>query len=199
MAATERYTWLMSTQAEMQLLTAEEFFHLPEPPHGGKLELVLGRVVEHMPVSGKHGVRASRINRAIGYFVEQHSLGECMVETGYILRRNPDLVRAPDVSFLAAEQTPEGGIPEEGFLQAVPTLAVEVVSPGDLDADVQDKVIDYLTAGAERVWVVRPKSRSVTVYHGDSARILTGAAVLSSDDAGFSAPGFELKLEDLFA
>lgn len=183
----------------MQLLTAEEFFHLPDPPHGGKMELVLGRVVEHMPVSGKHGVRALAIGQALRTFVRQHDLGECMVETGYILRRNPDLVRAPDVSFLASEHILEGGIPEEGFLEARPTLAVEVVSPGDLDADVQDKVIDYLSAGAERVWVVRPKQRTVTVYHGDSARILTGAAVLSSDDAGFTVPGFELNLDELFA
>ncbi len=190
----------MSTQAEMQLLSAEEFFHLPEPPQGGKMELVKGRVVKHMPVRGKDGVRASKINRVLGLFVEKGALGECMVETGYILRRNPDLVRAPDISFLAAEHLPEGGIPEEGFLETVPTLAVEVVSPGDLDSDVNDKVLDYLNAGCDRVWVVRPRQKTVTVHHGNgTARILRVGAVLTSDDAALSEPGFELSLDELFA
>lgn len=42
-----------------KLLTAEEFFRLPDPFHGGKMELVAGKVVCQMPVSGGHGKRAS--------------------------------------------------------------------------------------------------------------------------------------------
>lgn len=190
----------MSTQAELQLLTAEEFFQLSDPADGGKMELVRGRVVNFMPVSGKHGIRALLIGQALRQFVVSHKLGECMVETGYILARNPDVVRAPDVSFLAADRVPAGGVPEEGFIDGVPSLAIEVVSPNDLDSEVTDKVLDYLEAGCERVWVVRPRRNTVTIHYANgTARILSAGTVLTSDDAGFTVPGFELPLDELFA
>ncbi|MGH2633087.1 MAG: Uma2 family endonuclease [Tepidiformaceae bacterium] len=41
------------TTAE-RLITVEEFYALPDPPQGGKMELVDGRVVTMSPVGRKH-------------------------------------------------------------------------------------------------------------------------------------------------
>jgi Uma2 family endonuclease len=153
----------MTTEATSGLLTAEEFFALPVPPDGARIELISGRVVRHMPASGKHCVRVLSIGRRLAEFVEANHLGTTLVEAGFILARDPDLVRAPEVAFLADEDTPVSGIPEEGFIEQRPTLAVEVVSPNDLDSMVTDKVADYLDAGVPRVWAVRPKRKLVTV------------------------------------
>jgi Uma2 family endonuclease len=61
-------------------------------------------------------------------------------------------------------------------------------------------VLEYLDAGSERVWVVRPDSRTVTVYRADrTARILRQPEVLDSDDAGFTVNGFELPVAAVFA
>lgn len=164
------------------------------------MELVAGKVVTHMPVSGKHGTRAGFIARALGNFADERRLGETAVEAGFLLRRSPDTVLAPDVSFFAYSDERPGGVPEEGFVPYPPTLAVEVVSPNDLDSEVMGKVDDYLAANIERVWVVRPKSRTVTVYRADkTARIVSVDGVLQSDDAAFGAPGFQLLVAELFA
>lgn len=45
-----------------------------------------------------------------------------------MLRREPDQLRIPDVSFVSWNEVPDDGIPE-GFWEGPPTLAVEIISP----------------------------------------------------------------------
>ncbi len=183
-----------------QLLTAEEFFELPDPLEGGKMELVAGRVVTNMPVSHGHGERVTNIVFALKLFLQDRPIGRLSVETGFLIRRDPDSVRAPDVAFLSNEMAPEGGIPDEGFVPCPPTLAVEVISPDDRDEEVSEKLAAYLAAGVQRVWIVRKKTESVTVHRPDgTARIYGRDETLTSDEAGFSVPGFALPVGRIFA
>jgi Uma2 family endonuclease len=93
---------------------------------------------------------------------------------------------------------PGGGIPK-GYIPGPPALAIEVVSPKDRDAEVQEKVLEYLSAGAERVWVVRPSTKTVTMHRPDgTARTLGIDATLTSDDAAFGVDGFALPVAGLF-
>lgn len=189
----------MSTEARTHLLTAEEFYQLPDPIEGGKMELVRGEVVTYMPVGGQHAEIALTIGQALRTFAKEHQLGSAGVEPGFILRRNPDVVRAPDAAFITKEQLPGGRMPK-GFIQGRPALAVEVISPKELDAEVADKIADYLAAGTERIWIVRPQQKTVTVIHPDrSSQTLEPGQSLTSDDAGFSVEGFSLPLDELFA
>ena len=172
---------------------------LPEPPEGGKMELVRGEVVCMAPVGGEHGKRALRLGARILAFAGEHQLGEAGAEIGYRLRKDPDVVRAPDVSFLAASRLKDGRFPQ-GYVDGPPTLAVEVVSPGDRDGDVSTKVEDYLAAGTARVWVVRPEQRTITVYRSNGdAHIFREGETLGSDDAAFEVDGFALDVRDVFA
>lgn len=182
-----------------KLITAEDFYRMPKPRTGERLELVKGEVVTMSPPGAVHGDKASVVVSALRLFAEQHRLGKVLIETGFRLERNPDTVRAPDVSFISNRRLPADGLPE-GFILGAPDLAVEVVSPGDLDWEVQGKVGEYLANGANRVWAIRPRARTVTVHHPDgSARTLNVEATLTSEDASFSVPGFRLSLRDLFA
>ncbi|MGE0600147.1 MAG: Uma2 family endonuclease [Dehalococcoidia bacterium] len=180
------------------ILTADEFWELPEPPQGGRTELVAGRVVTEMPVGRLHAKLAARLLRAIGDFVDQHRLGETHVELGHRTSRSPDSVRAPDVSFVAKDRL--AGTASDGFLEFAPTLAIEVISPGDREGDVAAKVEEYFDGGAERVWIVRPRNKTITVHRpGGDAHTYTVRDTLSSDDAAFEVDGFELNLEQFFA
>jgi len=180
-----------------KLLTAEDLARMPELPTGERYELAEGELIVMPPPGAFHGRFASRLDSRLRPFVEAHVLGEVFVETGYLLRRDPDTVRAPDVSFVSAARIPAGGLQEEGFFPGSPDLAVEIVSPGDLDAEVEGKVDDYLEYGTRLVWVVRPKQRTVTVYHPDgTARRLGLGDTLEGEDV---LPGFILPLSDLFA
>ena len=187
----------MATQTTEKLLTAEEFYALPDPPHGGRMELWEGSVRVEMPVGRPHSKRAIRLIMRLGPFVEGNGLGELHVELGHRLRRDPDIVFAPDVSFLASERLTDTA--PEGFINGPPTLAVEVTSPDDLDREVAAKVQTYLDYGTQRVWVVRERTQTITVYRPDgSARVFGMTESISSDDAGFGLDGFTMPVTEVF-
>src|SRR5688572_24308012 len=101
----------MSAEPASRTLTAEEFFRLPDPPEGGKMELVCGRVVTHMPVGGEHGIIALAIGSELRAFATGHSLGQVGVEVGFRLFEVPDTVRAPDAHFVRADRLIDGRMP----------------------------------------------------------------------------------------
>jgi Uma2 family endonuclease len=87
----------------------------------------------------------------------------------------------------------------KAFFEGSPDLAVEVVSPGDTDREVTDKVRDYLSHDTPLVWVIRPESQTLTVHRPDmTARTYVPGEALTSADAGFEVEGFALRVEDLF-
>ncbi|MEX0784972.1 MAG: Uma2 family endonuclease [Dehalococcoidia bacterium] len=188
----------MSAEPATKTLTAEEFYQLPDPPEGGKMELVCGRVVTHMPVGGEHGSIALSVGSDLRSFVREHGLGLAGVEVGFRLFEVPDTVRAPDAHFVRADRLFDGRMPKS-FYPGYPDLAIEVVSPDDRDTEIQEKVDDYLLGGTPRVWVVRPERQSVTVHTPDGvARTLRGDDTLTSADAGFDVEGFALPVARIF-
>jgi Uma2 family endonuclease len=113
-----------------------------------------------------------------------------------MISRDPDTVRAPDFAFIHKDRLPAVD-PEEAFWPGAPDLAVEVLSPADTVAEVDDKVKAWLTAGALMVWVVNPKWESVTVYRSaTNITTLTKNDQLEGQDV---VPGFACRVEDIFA
>lgn len=177
-----------------ELLKAEEYYLLPEEP-GWRDELVEGSVVrEPMPSFG-HGSASVKIARLLGNWVEPRGLGEVVGECGFVLRRDPDTVRGPDAAFVSAERlaTWNG---EGPFFEGAPDLAVEVLSPSNTRGEVERKVREYLAAGARRVWVVDPASRSVTVHRSGVAPRRLGQE--DALDGGDVLPGFTLPVSRIF-
>lgn len=73
---------------------------------------------------------------------------------------------------------------------------IDVVSPNDEAADVNEKVREYLAAGVLLVWVVYPESRSINVYRASANNSqLSETDVLSGEDV---VPGFSLPVREIF-
>jgi Uma2 family endonuclease len=90
-------------------------------------------------------------------------------------------------------------LPEDAWVEGAPTLAIELASGTDLDAEMAERVRDWLEAGAERVWEVRPRTRTVTVHRlGAPPRTLGDGDTLASDDAAFSVEGSALPVDTIF-
>ena len=152
------------TAVAEKLVTAEEMLQHPE---WGRCELIDGRVVLMSPAGAQHGDVAMIIAGKIFNFARPKKLGRVFAaETGFIISRNPDTVRGPDVMFLSHARIPAGGIPKE-YLPVVPDLAVEVVSPNDSSNAVNEKRIEWLEAGAQLVWVIHPDHQTVHAYRAD--------------------------------
>jgi Uma2 family endonuclease len=160
-----------------------------------KRELVRGEVVETMPPNGRHGVIASEVGYRLRAWVKQGQHGVVGVESGFILNRNPDVVRGPDVYFVRAERVPPTGVPD-AFWTIAPDLAVEVVSPSESADDVRAKVRDFRAAGTLLVWEIYPRSQEVVVHTLDGvARTYSGTDVLAFPDV---LPGFTCTVAELF-
>jgi Uma2 family endonuclease len=174
-------------------MTAEEFRLLPDS--GKRRALVRGEVVETMPPGGVHGVIAIMLGALLRVWAKAGRHGVVGAESGFILGRDPDIVRGPDLSFVAAARVPPAGIPE-AFWEQAPELAVEIVSPSETAEEVREKVRDFLAAGTPLVWVVYPRTREVLVHRpGGSIHVLGEADML--EDAAV-LPGFQCRVGELF-
>lgn len=159
----------MTVIAPRPLVTADELPSVSTRHSvlGKRTELVRGELIVMAPAGGRHGQTAHKVALLVGNHVLERNLGRVFAaETGFLLRRDPDTVRAPDVAFVAAERLRIEDIPA-GFLEMAPDLAVEVTSPGDSGVAVRNKETDWLAAGTRLVWVVSPESRSIIVHRPD--------------------------------
>ncbi len=179
---------------EQKLLTVEDLYHLPSTDM--RTELIDGVLVEMSPAGGRHGELVIQIGWLLREHTVRYRLGKVMGgDPGIILRRNPDHVRAPDVCFVAAARLPAGGLPD-GFLDFVPDLIVEVVSPDDRPREIRQKTREWLEGGARLVWTVYPKTREVVVSQPGAEDTTYRAA--DTLDAGSVLPGFSATEADFF-
>ncbi len=174
------------------LLTAEEYACLPDED-GYRDELSRGRLVREPQPQAPHGRVQLNVGAELRLFVKQHGLGYVTVESGYILERNPDTVRGPDVAFVARERYGET-LPER-WPEFGPDLAVEVLSPSDRVSRMAEKVAQYFGAGTRLVWVIDPEERTATVFRSPIAvRVLGESDELDGEDV---LPGFRIRVADV--
>lgn len=104
-------------------------------------------------------------------FVTMNKLGTVYMDgVRYILAGTPqDIQRTykPDFSFVRA-----GRIPKDldwlGDFPFAPDLAVEVVSPGQTNQALINRVSRYLNAGTEEVWLVYQNRKTLWHYRADT-------------------------------
>lgn len=175
-------------------ITLEEFRRMPEED-AYRVELSRGRLVREPRPGAEHGWLAGRLVRLLGSHAEERQLGFAVTETGFLLAENPPTIRGPDAAFIAKERLSGKEIPA-GFWTVPPSLAVEVVSPSNTVGEIQEKVLDYLEAGTELVWVVDPRTRVVTVWRPPAkARVVRQGEVVDGEDV---LPDFRLEVAALF-
>ena len=175
----------MATQVST-LLTAEEFYSLGD---SGPAELIHGKVVRLAAPKPKHGRITMRLGSWVHRFVEEQKLGQVYAaETGYLLERDPDLIRCPDISFVRTELSKEHD--EDDYYTHSPDLVVEVLSPSERPERVKEKIQVWLTFGAKSVWVLDPEEKTITVHHaGTTPRVGKGQEVFQD---AVVLPGFEI-------
>ena len=135
----------------------------------------------------------------IGYlhaFLSQQDLGVVLGADGTV-RLMPGLVRIPDVAFVSWRHFPNRRLPRQPIPDLVPDLAVEVLSEGNTETEMANKLQEYFRAGVQLVWYVYPETRTVQVYTSPSdVRLLAEDDTL---DGATVLPGFRLSIREWFA
>ncbi|TWU11350.1 hypothetical protein CA54_01570 [Symmachiella macrocystis] len=175
-------------------VTADELIRICDD--STRYELVSGELHMMSPAGWRHGELVFRLSMLIGAYVEQNRLGRCFgAETGFLIQQNPDTVLAPGIAFIAVKNLPDTE-PEQAYWPSAPDLVVEVRSPQDRDAAVQEKAIRWLAAGGELIWDIDPAQQCVTVYRPQAAPLVIPHE--ESLDGGTVLPGFCLPLAGFF-
>jgi Uma2 family endonuclease len=144
------------------LLTEAEFLALPEV--AGKQELLDGELLTLPPPTLWHSEMIKRLQAHLETVLDRSRVWS---ETAYRMRPGRWLI--PDLSVSWPDQPRY-----EEWFQASPMVAVEIASRGNTAAELEQKVVAYLEHGAAEVWVVYPKTRTMTV-HRKGAAVRVGA------------------------
>ncbi len=188
----------MTAPTVIQVMSTDELFALPED--GVDRELIRGELREKPMTkrNRKHSRAEGRLALLLGKWLEQQPepRGEILDgEAGFRIRRDPDTSVGIDLAYISAELS--AATPEEAvYVDGVPVLAVEILSPSDTQEAILDKVREYLDVGVAQVWLVEPEFRTVTVYRaGAEPQLFNVQHDLSGDP---ELPGFRVKVAEIF-
>ena len=152
------------TNSETQpKLTLEEFLKLPDLDES--YELVEGEAIKKMSPKFFH----SRLTASFWSELSSWSndSGQVAIEWSVVLQRlGKDWVPVPDLLYVSHERL-AADWREDAPCPVLPELVIEIVSPDQTFNQLAQKAMDYLSAGIDRVWVVYPPMRSLTVFFAD--------------------------------
>jgi Uma2 family endonuclease len=184
----------MNTLLKAPPYTAEDLLTMPD---GDRFELVDGNLVERK-MSLWSSYIAGRLYYLLEAFAESQKPGWVLPEgTSYqCFPGQPLKVRKPDTSFIRFERLTAEQAQSEGHVKIHPDVAAEVVSPNDLYYEVEEKVGEWAQAGVSLIWVINPRTRTVTVRRADgTVTLLLESQELSGEGV---IPGFRCQVRELF-
>ena len=103
----------------------------------------------------------------------------------------------PDIVFIRAERL---GIIDEAYIEGVPDLLMEILSPSNWLYDRREKMQVYQAAGVAEYWIIDPRAVTIEVYVLEQ-----GTYVLAGQyGRGEVAPsrllsGFAVSVDDIFS
>jgi len=88
-------------------MTADELLAMPHD--GYRYELVKGVLKRMSPAGDEHGRVGMELAIPLGAHVKKNKLGKLyLAETGFLIKTDPDTVRAPDIAFVRIERIEQG-------------------------------------------------------------------------------------------
>jgi Uma2 family endonuclease len=161
----------MATIISDRRYTPNDLLILPDGEH---FELVDGQLSEKS-IGALECRVAMLLGAALTAYVEANKLGSTFSELGFqCFSFAPGLVLRPDISFITSQRLSHDFL-DSGLAAIAPDLAVEIISPTEVDHDVDRKIDEYLRAGVRVVWIVNPRRGSVLIHRADGTTAFVGS------------------------
>ena len=150
-------------------LTDEQFFEFAQINRDLRIERnAQGELIIMPPTGGETGKRNAEITMQLGVWAKQDGSGVTFdSSTGFRLPNGA--IRSPDASWVLRSRL-DGLTAEERkkFIPLCPDFVIELLSPNDSLAVLQDKMQEYIANGARLGWLLDPEQRRVYVYRPDA-------------------------------
>jgi Uma2 family endonuclease len=165
-------------------------------PHGIRLELVKGELRVSPSPRPRHSRALIQLLKVLEGHVKQKGLGEIFLELDTAL--GPWDVRSPDLLFVPADRVAKMN-PDQMASHADAKLVVEVVSPGSVKVDREEKFAEYAAAGIPYYWIVDPGGRTAEAFElADGSYRLVASAGGSGSLVAQPFPELQIPLQPLW-
>jgi Uma2 family endonuclease len=157
-------------------------------------ELIDGVLVEKVMASFE-SMLAGILIQLLNNYLEKQRLGIVLTGDGP-LRLLPRRMRYPDVSFISWDRFPNRKLPDAAVYEVAPDLAVEILSKGNTEGEMNLKLREYFEAGVQLVWYIDPPTRTARIFTAvDQVQTIDEHSLFDGRDV---LPGFQLRLGELF-
>jgi Uma2 family endonuclease len=144
--------------AEQQFITAQEFAKMPKQQ--AFVELIGGEIVVSPSPTPRHDIVISNLKDELRVHCETLGLSRWYQAPVDLFIAGYDVLQ-PDLMVFRADQEP--GL-DELPVRRIPSIVIEVLSPGTRKKDLREKLPRYAGRGIAEFWVIDPANRSITLY-----------------------------------
>ncbi len=153
---------MATASALPKLISIDEYLASSYEPD---LEFVDGVLEEKNMGDWDHSFLQAMISH---WFLQHRDEWKINVLTEYRTRTSNTRVRLPDICVVRQ------GEPVERVRVTAPLLCLEILSPEDRPGRVMKRLDDFVTMGAENLWILDPGDRSAATYTREGMRPLRG-------------------------
>ena len=156
----------------------------------------LGKLIIMSPTGSESGRKNTNLIFQVELWNTSRNLGVTFdSSTGFKLSNGA--TRSPDVSWIKLDRWE--AIPkslQRKFAPIDPDFVIELMSPTDDLAELQQKMVEYMDCGIKLGWLICPDEKQVEVYHqGKDKEILNNPQSLSGENI---LPGLSVDLTKIF-
>ena len=173
-------------------LTEKDLLTVQAAYPDNRVELRDGKIIVMSPSDNMSEAIVVRLSRRLEEWTEPRKLGFVFSSSAGFRLPNGDVV-APDVSFVAKERMQ---LPPRSYGSVVPNLVVEVKSPSDRLAELEEKLAMLRSLGAQASVLIDPDEHTVVVdADNQPSRTLTDADALEIPAV---LPGWSMQVSELW-
>jgi Uma2 family endonuclease len=175
-------------------MKARQFLFLGEDPEGVRLELVNGEIAVSPSPVPSHSHIITTLVILIGTHVRQQRLGRLLQDVDTII--DDYNVRRPDILYFSTDRAHLIG---KKAIEGPPDLCIEVLSPGSITIDRNDKFSQYQELGVLHYWIVDPEQRRIDGFSLKNGALCPSGAAQHGDIARLPPfPDLQIPLAELW-
>lgn len=173
--------------------TYDDWARLPDD--GTRYEVIDGVLFMTPPPTTLHQFSIVHLLYEMTAFVKAKHLGWVLASPIGVRLPTQPVPFEPDIVFVSRAHK---SIIQEQYIEGVPDLVVEVVSPSNWIYDRKEKFLVYQTAGVPEYWIVDYRAKTIEVFYWERGEyVLLGKWCTGETAASRVLDGFQVRVDEI--